>query len=128
MGTASAVGSGTWVPETPASGKAGQHVGHDRLVRALGCAGALVGVRLLLAPKTAVEAIGVGDAPGHRTAAELVGVKNLAAAAGLLLRPSPVWLWGRVGGDLMDMALLGFGASRSGLIRKNTDRRRATRA
>src|SRR5258708_8884040 len=102
MATASAVGSGTWVAETPASGKAGQHVGHDRLVRALGCAGALVGVRLLLAPKTPVEAIGVGDAPGHRTAAELVGVKNLAAAAALLLRPSPCRLPGQARCELRD--------------------------
>jgi uncharacterized membrane protein len=128
MATASAVVSGTWVPETPVSGKTGQWVGRDRLVRALGCTSAVAGARLVLAPKAAVEVLGVGDAPGHRTAAQLVGVRNLGAAAGLLVQSGPAWLWARVGGDMMDMALLGFGASRSGLVHKNADRRRATRA
>jgi uncharacterized membrane protein len=131
MATASAVASDAWVPETPASGKTGERLGRDRLVRALGCASAIVGARLLLAPRAAVEAIGVDDAPGHRTAAALAGVRNLAAAAGLLLRPSPASLWTRVGGDVMDMALLGLAARRSGLIdliRKNTDSGRAARA
>ncbi|WP_437066759.1 SRPBCC family protein [Streptomyces sp. enrichment culture] len=33
-------------------------------------------------------------------------MRELAAATGLLGRPHPVWLWGRVGGDLMDLTLL----------------------
>jgi uncharacterized membrane protein len=36
-----------------------------------------------------------------------VGIRELAAAAGLLAYGSPVWLWGRVGGDVMDLVLLG---------------------
>jgi len=131
MATASAAGSDTWVPETLASGKTGERLGRDRLVRVLGWASAIVGVPLLLAPKASAKAIGVGDAAGHRTAAGAVGARNLAVAVGLLLRFSPAWLWARLGGDATDMALLGFAARRSGLIgliHKSTYKGRATRA
>ena len=36
-----------------------------------------------------------------------VGVRELAAAAGLLGWRHPAWLWARVGGDAMDLGLLG---------------------
>jgi uncharacterized membrane protein len=35
-----------------------------------------------------------------------VGVRELAAAAGLLGRPHPGWLWARVGGDALDLSLM----------------------
>jgi uncharacterized membrane protein len=144
MATGSAAVPDTWVPQT-ASGKASEGLRRDRLPDALGWASAIVGAPLLLASRAAVEAIGMGDAPGHRRAAEFVGIRDLAAAAGLLLRSSPAWLWARVGGDLADMTLLGLGAQRSGLLGrtrrtgrmgriagpgrmpKNVDRSRATR-
>lgn len=130
MATGSAAMPDAWVPGTPASGKAIERLRRDRLVVALGCASAIVGARLLLAPRAAVEAIGAGDAPAHRRVAELAGARNLAVAAGLLLRSSPAWLWARVGGDLLDMTLLGWRAQRSGVLRRipgNIDRSRATR-
>jgi uncharacterized membrane protein len=37
----------------------------------------------------------------------VVGVQELAAAAGLLGQQSPAWLWYRVGGDLMHIGMLG---------------------
>jgi uncharacterized membrane protein len=46
-----------------------------------------------------------------------VGARELAAAAGLLARPGPLWLWGRVAGDLMDLALLGRALHRPGPAR-----------
>ncbi|MFC7909196.1 SRPBCC family protein [Streptomyces nigra] len=60
----------------------------------------------VVAPADFTRALGVGDAPRHRSAATAVGVRELVAAAGLLGRPHPVWLWGRVGGDLMDLTML----------------------
>ncbi|MEU6105778.1 SRPBCC family protein [Streptomyces flaveolus] len=79
---------------------------HDPLVRGLGWASALLGVPQVVAPAGFARALGVGDAPRHRSATTAVGVRELAAAAGLLGRPHPVWLWGRVGGDLMDLTML----------------------
>ncbi|MGW4084254.1 SRPBCC family protein [Streptomyces sp. NPDC004822] len=79
---------------------------HDPLVRGLGWASAFLGIPQVVAPADFTRALGVGDAPRHRSAATAVGVRELVAAAGLLGRPHPVWLWGRVGGDLMDLTML----------------------
>lgn len=78
----------------------------DRLARGLGWASTGLGFPLLLAPGWSAKAIGVGDAPRHRAAAVTVGVRDLAAAAGLLRWTSPAWLWARVAGDVMDLGLL----------------------
>lgn len=79
---------------------------HDPLVRGLGWASALMGVPQVVAPAGFARALGVGDAARHRSATTAVGVRELAAATGLLGRPQPAWLWGRVGGDLMDLTML----------------------
>ncbi len=94
---------------------AARGVAGDRLVRAIGWASAGAAVPLLLTPGGVDRAIGIGDGPPQRAATAAVGVRKLAAAAGLLRWPSPVWLWARVGGDVMDLALL----SRSLTSRKN---------
>jgi len=78
----------------------------DNLMRALGWASVGLGVPPVLAPGEFVRAIGTGDGSRQRVTIALVGVRELAAAAGLLVQGSPVWLWARVGGDLMDLGLL----------------------
>jgi len=78
----------------------------DWLVRALGWASAGAAVPLLLAPGGVDRAIGIDDGPAQRAATAAVGMRKLAAASALLRWPSPVWLWARVGGDFMDLALL----------------------
>jgi uncharacterized membrane protein len=78
----------------------------DWLTRGLGWASAGLGVPLLLAHGWSARVIGVGDAPRNRAAAAVVRVRELAAAAGLLLSESPVWLWARVAGDVMDLGML----------------------
>ncbi|MEU6548582.1 SRPBCC family protein [Streptomyces sp. NPDC046859] len=80
---------------------------HDPLVHGLGRASALLGVPQVAAPAGFARALGVvGHAPRHRSAAPAAGVRELAAATGLLGRPHPVRLWARVGGDLMDLTPL----------------------
>ncbi|MFF8648100.1 SRPBCC family protein [Streptomyces griseoluteus] len=79
---------------------------HDPLVRGLGWASAALGVPQVVAPQGFARALGVDGSVRHRTATEAVGVRELAAAAGLLGRPHPAWLWTRVGGDLMDLTML----------------------
>lgn len=79
----------------------------DRLMRGLGWASLGLGIPPLLAPGGFGQAIGIDDAPRHRTAVTMVGLRELAAAAGLLGQQSPAWLWARVGGDIMDLGMLG---------------------
>ncbi|GAA2253077.1 hypothetical protein GCM10010145_21040 [Streptomyces ruber] len=80
---------------------------HDPLVRGLGLVSAVLGVPQVARPDGVARALGVGNTPLHRAATTAVGVRELTAAAGLLGRPSPVWLWSRVGGDITDLAMLG---------------------
>ncbi|MDQ0808973.1 putative membrane protein [Streptomyces sp. B3I7] len=78
----------------------------DPLVRGLGLASAALGIPQVAKPADVARGIGVAVGPRQRTATVAVGVRELTAAAGLLARPHPVWLWGRVGGDVVDLALL----------------------
>ncbi|MGC8923072.1 SRPBCC family protein [Streptomyces sp. PG2] len=78
----------------------------DPLVRGLGLASAALGVPQVARPADVARGIGVTAGPRQRTATLAVGVRELAAAGGLLARPHPVWLWGRVGGDIVDLTLL----------------------
>lgn len=79
----------------------------DKLTRGLGWLSLGLGSAPLLAPGRFGRAIGVGDAPRHRATAVAVGGQELAAAAGLLGQQNPVWLWYRVGGDLLHIGMLG---------------------
>ena len=109
MATASKFPASTSAPAQPTGAAAGsvRSTSEDWLIRVLGWASAGTAVPLLLTPGGFGRAVGVGDGPGQRAAAAVAGVRELAAAAGLLRRPSPVWLWARVGADVMDLALLG---------------------
>lgn len=79
----------------------------DKLMRGLGWVSVGLGVPMLLNPGGLGQAIGVGDGPRQRTAIIAVGTRELAAAAALLGLQSPVWLWSRVTGDVIDLSLLG---------------------
>jgi uncharacterized membrane protein len=89
------------------SGPAAGAVPPDRLGTALGVA-SLALAAPLLRPGSFAKAIGVDGGTGARTAVALVGARELTAAAGLLAsRRRAPWLWARVAGDVMDLALLG---------------------
>jgi hypothetical protein len=79
---------------------------HDPLARGLGLASAALGLPQVARPVDFAWGLGVGDAPRHRLTILAVGIRELVAAAGLLGRPHPAWLWGRVGGDAMDLTLM----------------------
>jgi uncharacterized membrane protein len=67
-----------------------------------------LGVPQLLVPGLVNRIAGLRDDADSRTAQRVVGVRELAAAAGILGKPRPTpWLWARVGGDAMDLVLLG---------------------
>jgi len=79
----------------------------DKVMRGLGWLSLGLSIPPLLMPKEFGRALGVGDAPRHRATAVVVGVQELAAAAGLLGQQSPAWLWYRAGGDLVHLGMLG---------------------
>jgi uncharacterized membrane protein len=93
------------------------------LGKALGWASLALGTPLLAAPGRTARALGLDDTPGTRAAARGVGLREYAAGAAILTerRPAP-GLWARVGGDAMDLALLGNG------LRARSQKRRVAAA
>lgn len=78
----------------------------DKVMRMLGWFSAGLGVPRVSMPGGFARTIGAGDGPRQRVATVFVGMRELAAAAGLLWQGNPMWLWGRVAGDLMDLSML----------------------
>jgi uncharacterized membrane protein len=82
----------------------------DALARGLGVVSLALGVPTVAAPDRVAEAVGASPRGDSRDVTLGVGLRELSAAAGLLLRgrrSAPVWLWSRVAGDVMDLVLLG---------------------
>jgi uncharacterized membrane protein len=93
--------------------------GGEGLGKALGWASLALGAPLVAVPGRVARAIGLDDTPGTRALARGVGIRELAAGAGILRQSRPVpGLWARVAGDGMDLALLANG------LRSRADRRR----
>ena len=87
----------------------------DTLARGLGLASLALGVPQVAAPDRFSEAVGAEPDAGTRDLTVGIGLRELTAAAGLLLRgASPTFLWSRVAGDVMDLALLGGALRRGG--------------
>ena len=79
-----------------------------RLVRALGWFSVGLGLAEITAPRQVARLIGVRDDPDRQAILRACGVRELASGLGILTRPQPAgWLWSRVGGDAIDLALLG---------------------
>jgi uncharacterized membrane protein len=82
--------------------------GGTTLARGLGLFSMGLGLYQLLAPREFDELIGVRPRSESETTTRAIGARELGAAAGLLASPLPVaFMWMRVAGDLMDLALLG---------------------
>ena len=91
-------------------------VGATGRARALGWLSVGLGVAELTMPRALGAVIGV-QAPWTLRA---LGLREIAAGAAILARPDePAFLWSRVAGDAMDLALLGaaFGARDAGRVR-----------
>ena len=97
------------IPTTSAPASHHERPGGDRnitLPRALGWLSLALAAPPLASPRDFCTALGVGTGERQRIAAQVVGVRELVAAAGLIGRPRPIMLWGRVAGDAMDLTLL----------------------
>lgn len=78
------------------------------LASALGWFSIGLGLAQVAAPGSVARLIGVSDDDSNRRVLQTVGVREIVSGVGILTQPRPTgWLWARVGGDLMDLALLG---------------------
>lgn len=76
----------------------------DGLARALGIFSLGLGVTQLVAPRALGRMIGVGEHPGLMRG---LGMREITSGVGILSNDRPAeWLWSRVAGDVMDLALL----------------------
>jgi hypothetical protein len=85
----------------------------ERAGRLLGWASIAVGLTEILVPRKLEKALGVGD--GQNTGIlRVLGVREIMHGIDLLAHDDPTpGVWSRVGGDLLDGALLGLAATRT---------------
>lgn len=78
-----------------------------RVASGLGWFSIGLGIAQVASPSMINRMIGVKDDDRNRTLMQVVGLREIIAGMGILSSERPVrWLWGRVGGDVMDLALL----------------------
>jgi uncharacterized membrane protein len=82
--------------------------GTERRARGLGWFSIGLGLAQIGAPRAIARLIGVSDNDETRNTMFAVGLREITSGIGILSRPRPTgWVWSRVGGDIMDLALLG---------------------
>jgi uncharacterized membrane protein len=80
----------------------------QRLARGLGWFSIGLGLAQIGAPRAVARLIGVAGDDETRNTMFAIGLREIASGLGILSRPNPApFLWSRVGGDVMDLALLG---------------------
>src|SRR5688572_20202916 len=81
---------------------------NDSMGKALGWFSIGLGLAALLAPRKTQRLVGIRKGKCASRLLGFVGAREIASGIGLLAQPSrPGWLWARVAGDIMDLALLG---------------------
>ena len=80
----------------------------ERIASGLGWFSIGLGFAETAAPRMVARLIGVSEAGRAQTILRLYGVRELAAGVGILAQDNPApWMWGRVGGDFLDLLSLG---------------------
>jgi uncharacterized membrane protein len=109
-----AAGRGGWrgngARQAPArwDSRVGHDQGDERLASFLGWFSIGLGLTQVMAPREFARCIGVSDDAENRALTRMIGLRELASGVGILTRPRPAgWVWARVAGDVMDIALLG---------------------
>ena len=96
----------------------------ERLARALGWFSLGLGLAQLAAPAKVAQLIGRPGDEDDQKVMRLVGAREIASGFGILAQSKPMpWLWSRVGGDAMDLALL-----KSAMDSPRSDRNRVATA
>jgi uncharacterized membrane protein len=79
----------------------------ERLANGLGWFSLGLGLAEVITPGSLAEAIGLRNEERTRSMLRLYGIREIAAGVGILSQARPEgWMWGRVGGDLLDLATL----------------------
>lgn len=80
----------------------------ERLARALGWLRIGVGLAEVVAPQSVARLVGLEDDDANRRVLRGMGMREIASGIGILSQRRPsAWVWGRVAGDAIDLALLG---------------------
>ena len=80
----------------------------ERRARGLGWFSIGLGLAQIGAPRAVARLIGVRDDEEARNTMFTIGLREITSGIGILSSSRPTgWVWTRVGGDLMDLALLG---------------------
>ena len=88
--------------------KTGNAAPQDPMARGLGVFSFALGIPQTLMPGRVNRLIGVKDDAKSRMLMRAAGVRELAAGVGIFTDRRPTqWIWARVAGDTMDLALLG---------------------
>lgn len=88
----------------------GSNGSSDQLTRALGMFSLGLGLAQLFAPRRVAAMIGLESDGGN--AMRLIGLRELASGVGIITQANPsAWLWLRLGGNLIDLALLNSAAA-----------------
>jgi hypothetical protein len=81
--------------------------GKDAVARGLGVFSLVLGTAQIVAPRGLARMIGVKDDREHGAVMRMRGLTEIGSGVGILARPRPAgWLWARVIGDAIDVALL----------------------
>jgi uncharacterized membrane protein len=92
----------------PAAGERDDDGVLDALTNALGWFSIGLGVVQIVAPERVARLIGVRPSARAREVLRAIGAREIATGVGILAEHGhPRWLWGRMAGDLVDLALLG---------------------
>jgi uncharacterized membrane protein len=80
----------------------------ERLAQGLGWFSLGLGLAQIAAPAEVARLIGVPDDDENRQMMRAVGMREVASGLGILSNSRPEgWVWARIGGDVMDLSLLG---------------------
>lgn len=86
----------------------------DSLARFLGWFSVGLGTAQLSAPRAMCKLIGAEGKGSAPALMRLMGAREMTQGLGILTRPRPtMWLWSRVAGDALDLALLGITAAKN---------------
>ena len=85
----------------------------DRLANGLGMFSLGLGLAEVTAPGALAKFIGVNDDEKARNILRTYGAREIGTGLGILAQKRPAgWMWGRVGGDMLDIATLAAAMSR----------------
>lgn len=93
----------------------------EGLANALGWFSIGLGLAQVAAPRGVARLIGVRDDNENTAIMRTLGMREIASGIGILSQPRHAgWMWTRVAGDMMDLALLGTALNANGTQRNRT--------